>query len=299
MRVTGTLTTMPDRYFKIVETLESLHRQTYPLDAIYLSLPEKSRRLGIDYPPLPDEIAKLCTVVRCVDYGPITKIVGGLLEENNPETVIITFDDDMIYPEDTVEALVKHHRQFPNSAIGSAGMLLKYPCPACVVHPNERNFLYRIPKISIPVEGRRCDSIYGYSGALYVRKFFPDREFLEEKFLNYSLLDHNVYMNDDILISGHLSLNNIERRIFSGMPEVGFVLSPDGVRIRADNEISYNLDKFFQRMNLAISKAKSLGMYADTEEIYMAETILGVGAIIVISILAIFILIIYLLQSPF
>lgn len=298
MRVVASLTTMPDRYFKIVETLESLRRQTYPLDAIYLSLPAKSRRLGIDYPPLPAEIAKLCTVVPCTDFGPITKILGGLLAEDDPETIIITFDDDMIYPEKAVEALIKHHRRYPDACIGSSGMLLKYNCPACAVTPNESNFLYRIPKFVVPPEGRRVDSVYGYPGCLYVRKFFPEKALLEEKFLNYALLDHNMLMNDDIVISGYLSLNNVERRIFPNMPEVSFVLT-EGNRIRANNEISYDLDKFFQRMNLAINKAKSIGMYAETEEMGASETIIGISAIIILSILAIIILCVYLLQSPF
>ena len=297
MRVVASLTTMPDRYFKINRTLESLHRQTYKLDAIYLSLPFRSRRLDIDYPPVPSEISDLCTIVRCIDYGPITKILGGLLQEEDPSTVIITFDDDMIYAENTVETLVNHHRKYPDSALGSSGMLLKYSCPMCAITPNEDNFLYRIPKFQVPPEGRRVDSIYGYPGALYVRKFFPSNDMLETQFLNYALIDHNMLMNDDIVISGYLSLCDIERRIFPNMPVVSFVLD-DGIRVRNSNEISYDLDKFFQRMNLAIVSAKSIGMYSTTEPVDMSETIIGVSAIVVLSILVIILLFIYVIKSP-
>lgn len=296
IRVVGSLTTMHDRYPKLEKTLKTLQSQTYPMDAIYLGLPKVSRRLGVEYPPLPEEILDLCTVVPCIDYGPITKILGALLSETDPEAVIITFDDDMNYPPNLVEELMEKHRQFPDSALGSSGMLLRYPCPMCSVHPNENNALYRISKVNIPVEGRRVDSIYGYPGALYVRKFFPEKYRLEEDFLKYSLMNHENLMNDDILISGFLSLKNIERRIFDNMPEVGFTLL-DGelIRVQKDNEISYNLDIFFQRMNSAISNCKQLGMYQNTEPVDMSETIFGIVFIVIICILIIIGLCIYFL----
>ena len=299
MRTIATLTTMPDRYFKIVKTLESLRRQTYKLDAIYLGLPKKSRRLGIEYPPVPSEITKLCTVVTCPDFGPITKIVGGLLQEKDPNTVIITFDDDMIYPETLVQSLVNHHIKYPDSAIGSSGMLLRYNCPMCAITPNEDNFLYRIPKFIVPLEGRRVDSIYGYPGALYVRKFFPVKERLEEDFLNFALINNDMLMNDDIVISGYLSLHNIERRIFPNMPVVSFVLDENsGERVRNNNEISYDLDRFFQRMNRSIDSSKSIGMYSTTEPLDMSETLVGISFIVVLAVLIIIILAIYILLSP-
>lgn len=296
MRVVASLTTMPYRYSKIIRTLESLNRQTHALDAIYLSLPDRSRRLDIEYPPITDEIARLCTVVPCTDFGPITKICGALLAEEDPETVIITFDDDMVYPETMVETLVKHHRKYPNSAIGSSGMLLRYSCPMCAITPNENNFFYRISKFKVAPEGRRVDSIYGYPGALYIRKFFPTKDKLEMEFLNFALADHNMFMNDDIVISGYLSLQNIERRIFPDMPVVNFVLD-EGVRERNTNEISYDLDKFFQRMNKSIEKAKSLGMFASTEPVDISETIVGVSAIIVLAVLILVMLFIYIVRS--
>lgn len=299
MRVVATLTTMPDKYPKIIKTLESLNHQTHKLDAIYLSLPQRSRRLNIEYPPVPTEVSNLCTIVPCVDYGPITKILGGLLKENDPETIIITFDDDMIYPSNLVKALLERHNQYPNSALGSSGMLLKYPCPMCAITPNEDYFLYRIPKFPVPNEGRKVDSIYGYPGALYVRKFFPDSNLLETKLLNYALINHDMFMNDDITISGYLSLHNIERRIFPNMPVVSYVLDEiSNERTRTTSEISYDLDRFFQRMNNAIAKAKELGMYNTTEPLDISETIVGISMIIVLSVLVIIVLLVYIFKSP-
>lgn len=297
MRVVASLTTMPDRYEKIIKTLKSINSQSYPISAIYLGIPYKSRRLKIEYPPIPNEISKLCTVVRCDDFGPITKILGGLLSEQDENTVIITFDDDMIYPKNMVEKLIHYHELYPNSALGSSGMLLKYNCPMCAITPNENNFLFRIPKFSVPLEGRRVDSIYGYPGALYVRKFFPDLQLLESKFLNYALINHDMLMNDDIVISGYLSLHNIERKILPNMPVVSFVLDERGTRVRTTNEISYDLDMFFNRMNAAIKTAKSIGMYSITEPLDMSETVVGISFIIILVVLILIAIIIFLLYN--
>lgn len=296
MRVVASLTTMPDRYHKIPATLRSLHAQTTKLDAIYLSVPKVSRRLNIPYPPLSDEVKELCTVVECIDYGPITKIAGGLLSESDADTVIITFDDDMIYPPTIVETLLRHHNKYPNSALGSSGMLLRYTCPMCAITPNEDNFLYRISKFRVPPEGRKVDAIYAYPGALYVRKFFPENNNLAS-FMEYALVNSDMFMNDDIVISGYLSLHKIERRIFPNMPTVSFVTNEAGVRQRNSNEISYDLDKFFQRMNASILTAKSLGMYAVTEPVDVSETILGVSAIVVICVILLIIILIYLFRT--
>jgi hypothetical protein len=321
MRVVASLTTMPDRYDKLSQTLNSLHNQTYKLDAIYLGVPHKSKRLDIEYPPLPDTITKQCTVVRCPDYGPITKIVGALMSESDPNTVIITFDDDRVYHPDLVEKLIQHHQQYPNAAIGSSGMLLKYACPMCAITPNEDNMIYRIPKFSVPPQGRKVDSVYGYPGALYVRKFFPfgppskkngkschskksgesntltqDMSLLEEKFLNYALINMDTFLNDDIMISGYLSTKKIGRMIFPDMPIADHVLD-HGVRVRTTNEISYDLDLFFKRLNSAVTAARKAGMYQHTEDVAMTETIVGVTAIMVISILILIAAVIWILRQ--
>jgi hypothetical protein len=297
LRVVGSLTTMPDQYSKLHNTLLTLHKQTYKLDAIYLGLPDVSRRLGTKYPPLPDETKKLCTAVSCVDMGPITKIAGALLMEQDPNTVIITFDNDMVYPETMVENLVKRHNEYPDSAVGSAGMLLRYNCPMCAITPNENNYLYNISKFPVPQEGRRVDSVYGYPGALYVRKFFPEKSLLYSNFFKYALINTETLLNDDIIISGYLSLHNIERRIFPNFPPVNFVIQ-DGVRKRTEAEISYDMDKFFQRMNTAIDTTKNVGMYSQTEPINFNESILGIALIVIIAIIIIIIISYFLINPP-
>ena len=83
MRVVGSITTIPGRSAKLLRTLRSLKAQDHPLDAVYLGIPKIAKRLNQPYPDFSDEIKQLCTIISCdYDYGPCTKIVGGLLAEN-------------------------------------------------------------------------------------------------------------------------------------------------------------------------------------------------------------------------
>ena len=296
MRVVASLTTMPDKYSKIITTLKSLNSQTHKLDAIYLGLPQKSRRLGLEYPPLPKEAEELCTVVKVTDYGPITKLLGGLLKEQDPSTVIITFDDDMYYPPTMVEKLVQRHKEYPDSAIGSSGMLFGRDCPFCAITPNETDFLFRFPKFYIPKEGRRVDSVFGYAGALYVRKFFPSVQNLQKDLLSYSLVTKDTLMNDDITISGYLSKKGIERRIFDWMPGISYIANEQGSFKRLSTEISHNGDDFFRGIKSAIQTCKSFGMYQTTEQIWTSETIAVSGLLLFLGLILFLLGIWYLIQ---
>jgi len=48
--------------------------------------------------------------------------------------------------------------------------------------------------------GQKVDIIQGYPGSLYLRKFFPKIQKLDSKFLKYSLMDSDIFRNDDILL---------------------------------------------------------------------------------------------------
>src|SRR5690349_10896883 len=100
-RVVVTMTTLPGREDIITRACESIVQQTRPPDAIYLALPKISRRLGIPYPPMPEFVRAHCTIVQPeTDFGPVTKLYGALALETDPHTVIISCDDDIIYPPD-------------------------------------------------------------------------------------------------------------------------------------------------------------------------------------------------------
>lgn len=276
-RVVASLTTIPGRYPKLLRTLRTLVAQDHPLDAIYLGIPEESRRLKQPYPELPSEILKLVTVVPCsYDYGPATKIVGGLLSELDPTTVVITFDDDVMYSPSLVRKLLQYHDRFPNCAIGSSGIILKYGFPFYSTISNCPGNWNSVTGFAVPEQGRSVDALCGFSSVLYVRKFFPDVSELHHKFLKYTLMNDDVYFNDDIMISAYLSGMGVERRLVSNIPPTNenkvFDTELDGLD---GNEISFDKLAFLQRFRRAVTQTQAWGFFPHAEDVPLDETIGG------------------------
>jgi hypothetical protein len=288
-RVVGTLTTIPPKYVncnKLLDSLKSLNNQTYKLDKIYLTLPYRCERLNIDYPDVSEEIKSLCTIVRCHDYGPITKLMGALMMEDE-DVVIFSCDDDMIYHKNTVEKLMEKINLYPNCAIGSTGFLLKNTFPNCSYYNNMNFFGHNLINFNVNKNGRYVDSLFGFSGILYFRRFFPKKDNLYEDFIKLSLSHDDLKSNDDIYISGWLSSKKIKRIVFNDIPKIDFsTINRQKTDISADNI------KFVKKLNSSILISKSIGFYKTVEPIYYYETI-TFKTILLISIILIIIILIY------
>lgn len=103
-RLVLTLSSLPHHKNLIEPTLQSLLTQSLRADVIYLALPEKSRRTGESYGnfTVPEGI----TILRSKqDYGPLTKLLPAVMAESEPDAVIITLDDDKVYPPDLIRTL--------------------------------------------------------------------------------------------------------------------------------------------------------------------------------------------------
>jgi len=284
LRVVATYTTLPDRYEVLRRSMESMRAQTHKLDAIYLALPKTASRLGKEYPPLPDEFRELCTVVPTeIDYGPITKIYGALISETDPSTVIISCDDDVLFAPDHVEKMIGNHLRYPNISICGTGALISRGLAlisiVSTVHPFRPWNGMTGFKVD-PVEGRKVDLIFGVAGVLYRRGFFPSNERLHDEILQYSLRDHSVFCNDDVLVSGYLSRQGIERRVFLDIPTITHVNGADA--------LSSNIISMITRLNRSISKVKEYGFYPTMEQMDVTETTafrVGVALVIIIIII--------------
>ena len=125
-RVVVSLTSMPENVEHLKETIDTLINQTYPIDAIYINLPKKNKRTNEVYPDFPlwldnkkYNIVKKHVLPR--DYGPLSKLMGALLVEKDPSTIIITVDDDKLYAPNLVEKLVWNSLNNPDAAFGPCG----------------------------------------------------------------------------------------------------------------------------------------------------------------------------------
>ena len=110
------LTSHPARIALVWLSVESILRQTYQPDKIILWL-AKEQFSGIS--ELPVSLKKLVgrglTIEFSDDLKSHKKYLFSLKEY--PDSVVITVDDDFIFPYDTIECLYNFHEKYPHSVI--------------------------------------------------------------------------------------------------------------------------------------------------------------------------------------
>ena len=285
-RVVATYTTLPSRYEVLHMSIMTLKKQTRPPDAIYVTLPKIAARLNTAYPPLPPHTVELCTVVSTdTDYGPLTKIYGALAMETDPDTIIISCDDDVFFDEHHIETLLRHHERYPTSCICGTGALIgKGMLFISIVSSIQPFHTWRgFTGFTVGKEGRKVDLIFGAAGVLYTRSMFPNKEQMHEQLLVHALEDSAIFHNDDVLISGHLSKHNIERLVFLDIPSVQHANGADA--------LSGDLMKMVKRMELSIARVQERGFFVEMEDVAISETPAGKVVICLILLFVIVLLV--------
>ncbi len=288
MKVVASLTTLPGRENILLKTLESLVTQTRPPQIIYLTLPKISRRLQIPYEKPSEQIKRWCTIVEPeVDYGPITKIYGGLMMESDPETVIISCDDDVIYPPKTFEVLLEKSAQNPEACICGSGMLVQRGMyfNSSYVNMDKFQHLNGLFGFLPTKEGRKVDLIFGVSGVLYRRKFFSENPIKD--LFEVALTDNDILCNDDVLISGYLQSRKVPRLTFPDIPTINLLDGDDPTIALSAGGL-----ETLPRMNRAIQKLRDQGYFTYFESVGFEETVTGNSIVLAIWVIILILLII-------
>lgn len=289
-RVVATFTTLPDRYDLVRKSITSISNQNWTLDAIYLTIPHRAKRLNKEYPPVPDDINKLCTIIRIEeDYGPITKIYGALVSETDPNTIIISCDDDVIYHPNLVSKLVEHSIENSSISICGTGALIgKGIIPFLSIISSLAPFRKwnGLTGPTVSKKGRAVDLIFGVAGVLYRRGFFPDNQNLYEELLRHTENEY-VFLNDDVLISGYLSRKGIKRMVFYDIPDVN--CQED----HRQDALSYDLMTMVKKLNKSVDYMKSEGFFTNMEPFSLDETPTGKSIFAIIIIIIIIVLSIF------
>lgn len=196
------LTTTPHRIHKISAVIDSLTNQNAPLKDIYLSVPYEFKRDNLRY-DIPIWLASnpSVTILRTQDYGPATKLLGLLSSKKfAPETIIITVDDDIVYPRNTILHLAYQALQHPENAIGLSGADLY-------------NSLELVAKNDAGLGLKRRNNyaglvtvLQGYAGIAYRAGFFQDDIFALETF------PASCISSDDLTFAFYLESHNVPRR---------------------------------------------------------------------------------------
>lgn len=213
-RVVVSFTTMPHHVDKLGDTIDSLLAQTMLPDAIYLNLPlGVNRRTNQSYEILPylserygiDGKKTPFKILRCEDVGPLTKLVPTLLEEPDPETMVITVDSDKIYDPLTVSTLVWRSFHDPRAAFGLCGWSFFWQPPPMEVVPVYIPWSLRLQA------GRSVDVLQACCGNIYRRGHFPDMDLLRNP-------HRKCFTTDDLWIAAYLGLRSRIQRVLIDTP---------------------------------------------------------------------------------
>jgi hypothetical protein len=165
MNVIVCFSSMPSRIGKTELMVKSIIEQTFSPSNIFLFLPDICVREGKSYDiPSWIENSGIVVVRTDKDYGPGTKLIPALTMDLDPDTLIITVDDDIVYERHMIEELVSVAENVTESAIGFLGIGSGY------VHGEY------IPEPHVPIP--YC--LGGYRGIGYRRRFFDYEKLMEQ-----------------------------------------------------------------------------------------------------------------------
>ena len=183
------MTTMPKRleHKNFQQTIAHLCAQTVRPKEIRVYIPHELKRTGERYriPPwLEDTPVK---IIRCVDYGPITKILPALLDAE-PEDQFLVCDDEYRLPPNWVESYETALEKYgPDVVITGKGYSV-----------NQLNRTYYD-------ENTHVNVAQGYTTYYVKASMFDAAALLEE-----SQVDNVSMMNDDIVVSYHVQKRNVK-----------------------------------------------------------------------------------------
>lgn len=197
------LSTIPGRIKYINRVIDSMYNQYYRADCLYVNIPYYCKRLQKKYDDKEldyiDTKGGWVKINRCDDYGPATKLLGCIDQIHNPDTMIITVDDDHYYAPELVGLLVTHAKQYSDSVICTRSLRKDFKPTVCrgKLNLNQGEVIY----------------VEGIGGILYRRKFITDTWFQHYSYYTSPWGDtgKECWLSDDMVFSNMLMLQGIPR----------------------------------------------------------------------------------------
>lgn len=199
-RIVGSMTTLPGRIHDIKNPINSILSQSVKLDVLYLHIPQKTLK-GKTY-NIPDDFLSEYgdrVIVNRIpyDFGPITKLAPTIDMETDPNTYIITFDDDIMVNRRLVEAYMNKLTKWSDTCLAMSG-----------VCKGNTPFFFQF--VVNNKEDHPVDWIQGVHTVMYKRSFFTTTDELVQ-FESESPVGNILLFNDDHRISLYLAWRGVPR----------------------------------------------------------------------------------------
>ena len=193
------LTSLPWRLKHLVKNLDNI-RNNIPNAEIHLNLPKIVKRTNDkwDLAKIPEHIKndKNIKIFLIDDIGPVSKLLPTLKRINNPNTLIITIDDDIIYDIDYLKKFIDLSKKYSNNILS--------PKINAFFDINLKQFKYLN---ELNKKNKFFYVIQGYRGIIYPRHLITDE--IVNQLEKLSKLD-KCFTSDDLIISYVLYKNNIK-----------------------------------------------------------------------------------------
>lgn len=202
-RIVVSMSTRPDRLLhsdQLKPTIQSILDQDPPPDKVYLNVPQgENKRTGQVY-TVPEDIKRIpgLTLLRdIVDIGPLTKLYPALEVETAPDTIVITVDDDKLYPPYLLRVLAWHLEHSTKTAVGCCGWSIMWT-PEYWWHVT-------VPYFVRQGQGVYTDVLQGVCGNGYKRGFFNVTELKQTP--------NACYTVDDLWVAGYLGTHGVKKAL--------------------------------------------------------------------------------------
>ena len=194
MKIHASLTTIPSRLPHLDQSLSSILRDE-GFDRVILTIPRVTIK-GFAYPET--EIERLQTkfgerlVIHRIprDYGPITKLVGGLDYVENPDDIIVVFDDDRELLNKVSQLFLLKLIENPDRVYSLGGWCFG---GGYKIHVSNQSDI-------------EVDSLMGTTCIAFRRGVIDKRELL-----GFRRKDRRLIKLDDLRISGYLASRGVKR----------------------------------------------------------------------------------------
>jgi hypothetical protein len=216
-KIVITLTTVPSRLLQDVEdgfqlVVKSLCEQNYDNYEVHLNIPNIYNVTNEEY-TIPTWLSEFETeykqlkIFRVEDVGPPTKVVPTIKRED-PNTLLIVVDDDLVYHPDMINEHIKYHNLLDNSVILYDGRNLVSP---------KYNDLRDSWVLSVN-EILRVRELQHYKSASYFVSYF-ESDFFDSFF--------GKTLSDDVLMSYYFKHKDIPMYVVPYEPDISNIYDYD------------------------------------------------------------------------
>ena len=195
-RIVVSLTTNPLRIYKLQPVLRSLCYQTIDVAVVYVFVPFLHQRTFSEsqIPAFFEEFQGCIEVRHVVDAGPVTKLLAVMQVETHSQSMIVTVDDDQLYPLDMIETLLGVSNQHAHKIVTAISSSSTDDTMFCMYQGCTKPTLVSNAQLE------------GFAGVLYPRGLLGTYD----EFQQFTTHAHSSCTHvDDVLISAWLSLRNV------------------------------------------------------------------------------------------